>query len=223
MDFLSSLFLGTSQKPSTSFYSKLEKGLDRQNICFGCTQIVILINLYREHQLTLPSKPQPIHLHYKELDSCAAKCVTCRVFRQAILLNQFTSKRAAKLAANASSQLVYAILEHCHGLTTPPAELCISLRIGNPNVLVTPAQVYCRPDSSIQSPSLGRDPTGVAIYRQVQEWLSDCSRNHARCGNLRWSAKNPTRLVRIISKSEVQLIYAPQRGEPIKYTALSYS
>ncbi|KAI3332710.1 heterokaryon incompatibility protein-domain-containing protein [Ustulina deusta] len=55
---------------------------------------------------------------------------------------------------------------------------------------------------------------------EIQDWATACER-HPQCGNLNWSRKNPTRLIQILSDTQIQIIDA-RHVEFVQYVALSY-
>lgn len=61
-----------------------------------------------------------------------------------------------------------------------------------------------------------------SVYDHIKGWAETCHKDHHECGNLNWSTRNPTRLLQIISPSEVQLVDAGQDIGLVDYVALSY-
>ncbi|KAF6785954.1 hypothetical protein CSOJ01_15508, partial [Colletotrichum sojae] len=88
------------------------------------------------------------------------------------------------------------------------------------------ATVRCEPSKGAESPmKLAEDPVDDVIYRQVRGWLRECEQGHIDCGNLAYSDRRPTRLLRILSGSQVQLVDSEklQAGcKTTRYAALSY-
>jgi Heterokaryon incompatibility protein (HET) len=209
-------------------FCKLKKGLDRQYICRGCNQTETLFEVQREQerQQHFPPQSRPLcfHLSYEELDLCARKCVTCRVFRQGLLLKQLTTEEASSLKDEASQQPIYVTLfrGQIPGMPVPGMETTLSVNIGLPRGKLESAMVSCMDLNALECLALCENPENPMVHKQAEKWLEDCNTNHTECGNLRWSSRNPTRLVRILSDSEIQLIHSPQGGKPMKYTALSY-
>lgn len=210
------------------------------------------------------SKPEQIHNSYQELDSCSQQCVTCRVIRRGILLNQSTTTDANNLRIR--PQEVWATLS---GVELNKMTLRVSLQAG-PNstrsvasttISFSPGQERLITDAKqpfllqqhfqfqeqfqfpqyFQLPLARHEITSSAkketplleaslttradtkdVFNQVRSWAEACSRGHPECGNLNWSGNNPTRLLRITSTSEVQLVDARENTELIRYTALSY-
>lgn len=228
MNFLRKLVYARSHARKEPDFCKLEKGLDRQYICKGCNQIEILLEVQREQErrqyYSAHSRPLCFHLSYEELDLCAQKCVTCRVFRQGLLLKQITTKEASSLRDAALQQPLYVTLfrGQISGTAGPGMETTLSISIGIPPGEFESVMVSCMDSNAVECLALCENPDNPMVHQQAEKWLDDCNINHTECANLRWSSGNPTRLVRILSDSEVQLIHPPQEGKPIKYAALSY-
>lgn len=61
-----------------------------------------------------------------------------------------------------------------------------------------------------------------SVYDHIKGWAETCHKDHPECGNLNWSTRNPTRLLQIISPSEIQLVDAGEDMGLVDYVALSY-
>jgi Heterokaryon incompatibility protein (HET) len=205
--------------------------------------------------------PIMIHKSFGELDVCAKKCLTCRVFRQAILLNQPTVDGITSQGTDpvwvavtqpherdfitGSDKLLVSlqasgVFTHSHisstieltwdkirrdthnnesRLTRPTSASIISAAATEQSLWGEVAKDYGRPPvDPVWSPLA--QTTEDDIYEQVRLWVEDC-RGHPECGNLNRSTKNPTRLIHIVSDSEVQLLNTREM-ELIDYSALSY-
>lgn len=60
------------------------------------------------------------------------------------------------------------------------------------------------------------------VFDQIKGWAETCHKHHPDCGNLNWSTRNPTRLLHVISASEVQLVETGEDIGLVEYDALSY-
>jgi len=161
------------------------------------------------------------HSSFDELDRCAQTCASCRVFRQALILEQVSSNDLAYLKeANGTLEVSLKLLEPKRA----DCEFTFEIWIKGPFSVSHSASVPC---SNIQyfpggNTTQNDNPQDQRIFRLANQWLRNCDKNHVQCGNLHWSSSNPTRLVRIISDTEVQLVEAPQEGKRVPYLALSY-
>lgn len=209
-------------------FCRIQQGLDHQPKCSGCKRIEALIQYWttsqgsrRDGRRAAPhSRPELIHNSYKELDFCSQRCITCRVIRRGLLLNQPMINEVTKLAIYPHE--VWATMS---GVELDAMMLVISLH-NNSN---SPGGAFT---SNITFCAKGRTPPSEiplttradirAVYDQVTTWAEACRRGHPECGNLNWSISNPTRLIRIISPSHVQLVDARQDMGLVRYTALSY-
>ena len=216
--------MGNSQGAITSDLCELEKDADRQNICKGCRGIATLLEITKatrtQSRPPRAQKPRLFHSSYDELDFCAQKCVTCRVFRLALLSNRNDAAEVDEFAKENAQQPVFAriVPRQIQKLGT----LIVEVSIANPSANVHVAQVLCMDANNVESLYLHSNPTHPLVYQEIQSWIQDCSTNHLQCGNLRWSSRNPTRLLRVRSASEVQLIETSPGMEQMKYVALSY-
>lgn len=215
----------TGNAPRAGF-CQIQQGLDRQPKCNGCKRIETLIRYWttsrasRGEAQASQSKPELIHNSYEELDSCSRRCITCRVIRRGILLDQSTTTDASNLAACPHKVWVTLAGVELHKMT-----LRISLQASlNPsgNVLTSSTIFFAQGGTTAVEVPLGTRVDTKAVYKQVRSWADACNQGHPECGNLNWSNKNPTRLLRIKSTSEVQLVNAREDMELLSYTALSY-
>ncbi len=65
------------------------------------------------------------------------------------------------------------------------------------------------------------DHNDSSLYEQGHSWLDNCLDNHNQCGRLFWSLTNPTRLIKILNETQVQLVDASDLPK-VHYVALSY-
>lgn len=210
------------------------------------------------------SKPERIHSSYQELDSCSQQCVTCRVIRRGILLNQSTTTDANNLrirpqevwatllGVELNKMTLRVSLQDGPNSTGSAASTTISFSPGQESVITGAKQPFllqqpfqfqqqfqfpqhfqlplartettssAKKETPPLEASLTTRADTKAVFNQVRSWAEACNRGHPECGNLNWSGNNPTRLLRIISASEVQLVDAREKTELIRYTALSY-
>ena len=219
MNFFARLQSGRPQTETGSDYCKLEKGLDRQSKCKGCKQVEILFEFVdeqeRRKQFSPPSRPILLHPNYKDLDFCARKCMTCRVFRQALLLEHATTNSTEGFDQIMKDQPVSVVLNGSVNTT-------LEVRLGPLKAHTNAAKVSCDGQKPVKYLALPEDSTNPLVHKQVLEWLVDCIDHHTLCGNVGWSSLNPTRLVRILSDTELQLVDWLDEDEKIRYTALSY-
>ncbi|MCJ1448327.1 MAG: hypothetical protein MMC23_008842 [Stictis urceolatum] len=198
-----------------------EKDGDGQDKCKGCNGVQRLFKIKKEWELQgnskFPAKPETLHSSFLELADCAKKCVTCRIFHRALLLNQVTYRDATSLESDASHE-VYAKLVEENGM--------IALRIDVETFGSTDwsAIVQCSDSKSVMTSKLPANAYSPDIEAQLGKWLHNCVESHWTCNAYSWSSdRNPTRLLHILSDTQVQLIESPQGHEnKLKYTALSY-
>ncbi|GKT89208.1 HET-domain-containing protein [Colletotrichum tofieldiae] len=218
--------------------------LDAQKRCKGCKRIQYLLE-WKKRYTILPPQPVDFHNTYADLDKCALKCVTCRVFRQALLLEDVTTDHVNVLqhkGGAVSAQLEpspddggFAIRIRVRDDSRPQRASEDGQKTSKEEVYIASAVVRCSSNWSSKEESqyppmrLAKDPSDPAIYCEVRAWLLKCERN-IDCGNLAYSDRRPTRLLRILSDSHVQLVDSSrledEAGQPPKpsprYAALSY-
>lgn len=205
----------------TPNYSKTSTGIDLQTLCKGCNQIEILIDLHQSP--SRQSKPLPgrlpFHADFAELDACAQRCHTCRIFRQALLVRCGTSEEAETLAERTRECPVFVRIRLASAGAA--SEQSIAFRIEIKDHPERSAIVHGA-SKSVQPLNLPENPQSRLIPQQVEAWLRDCRQNHTQsCAALRWSSKNPTRLIRIVSGTELQL--CSDIDKQVQYAALTYS
>ncbi|CAJ2510262.1 Uu.00g061620.m01.CDS01 [Anthostomella pinea] len=197
-------------------FCTIRTDMDRQPKCNGCRRVEALLRYGKEHvPVGSSSKPVLFHSDYRELEYCAEKCSTCRVFRRSLILNQATFAQVEALAAPAQQVPVWATIEH--------GELRVSLQEG--------ARSSCR--ASMKVKAILSEPAEMAerslptlasedrVSAQIQAWAKGCQTQHSNCGNLNWSHRNPTRLVQILSGSSIRLVDT-REVDFLPYIALSY-
>lgn len=203
---------------STSEYSKTTTGVDLQPICKGCTQIEILLDLHSSaaRQSKPPVGPLPFHADFADLAECAERCYTCRVFRQAVLSRCGTSDEAARVVETTQGCPVFMRLR----AATESANLAFKIQIRNHPGLS--AVVETSP-SAVQPLNLPATPHAKTTLEQAGSWLRECRQTHQQsCAALRWSSENPTRLIKIVSETALQLC-THFNGAQARYVALTYA
>lgn len=213
--------------PRVSF-CQIQQGLNHQPKCGGCKRIEALIqywstsqNSRRDGRRPSPqSKPELIHNSYKELDFCSQQCITCRVIRRGLLLNQPMINEASRLGIYPHG--VWATMV---GAEVDQMTLDVTLKpnINSPRSPFTSSITFDEKGGTTPAEvSLATRADTKAVYDQVKSWADACHRLHSECGNLNWSIRNPTRLLHITSASHVQLVSARQYMGLVRYAALSY-
>jgi hypothetical protein len=203
---------------SKSNYSTTTTGVDLQPICKGCTQIEILLDLHSSpaRQAKPPVGPLPIHTDFADLAECAERCYTCRVFRQAVLSQRGTSEEAARVAEVTQGCPVSIRLRPA----TESANLAFKIQVRNHPGLS--AVVETSP-TAVQPLNLPATPHAKTTLEQAGSWLRECRQTHQQsCAALRWSSENPTRLIKIVSETELQLC-TRFNGAQMRYVALTYA
>jgi hypothetical protein len=197
------------------------RGADSKNICGGCSSVQNRLFGKRDrarlnHRTERPYTVQ-VHGSFVLLSECAKKCLPCRVFQRAILLEQCTYRSARELED--CPEPVYASL---YGNL-----LCIS--IGSDETKVVEAPVICKKQTdTVSGPlRLSANPTSdcsaSSPFNSLRRWLRECDDQHGpSCSNLRWSNQNPTWLIHIQPNNTLRLVQA-QNMQFVDYIALSYS
>ncbi|KAH8911226.1 HET-domain-containing protein [Coniochaeta sp. PMI_546] len=189
----------------------LVQGANSGHICGGCSRVEKTLFGKRD-RARLSNRTErlytiQVHGSFALLRECAKKCLPCRVFHRAILLEQCTYGGAQGLEICAEP--VYASL---YGNL-----LCIT--IGKDDTKIVEAPVICNKRTGTLSGPLRLS----ANPRADSGWLRECEDQHGpSCSNLRWSNQNPTWLIHIQSDDTLRLV--PARNlEFVDYVALSYS
>ncbi|KAI0200141.1 heterokaryon incompatibility protein-domain-containing protein [Astrocystis sublimbata] len=171
--------------------------MDRQAKCNGCRRIEALVR-YCDEKLSADAKSTPVRFHhsYSELSTCAKHCSSCRVMRQAFIQNQATFDQVKELEETTRQLPVWATVDHRK----------LRLLLGA--------------SSGIGGESLANTAIEDQVCAQIRNWAQDCD-NHPICGNLSSSRRNPTRLIKILSDSQVQIVDS-RLESLVPYVALSY-
>ncbi|KAI1130738.1 heterokaryon incompatibility protein-domain-containing protein [Nemania abortiva] len=196
-------------------FCAIRKEMDRQPKCRGCRRIEALIRYCDSHPAQESrSRPVCFHNSYHELDFCAARCSTCRLIRRGFLLNQATIAQLEELGARTLQVPVWATME--------TGRLQVSLQRAEESFFPLNKQVKLSLDLSddVEVRALPTLVLDDRVCAEIQGWARDCE-NHPQCGNLNWSRKNPTRLIRILSDTYIQIVDA-RHIDFVQYAALSY-
>lgn len=95
----------------------------------------------------------------------------------------------------------------------------LEVRVGDSRIAHAVARVRCLQTNSVGFTNLEPKIT----LEEAKLWIDGCHKNHAGCGNLPWSDRNPSRLVHILpGLKNIQLVDA-QLMKQVSYTALSYA
>ena len=215
------MWLRDKPKRTGSDYSKTSTGVDLQPVCQGCGQIEILLDLHhsrapQKHPAALGGARLPFHTDFAELAECARKCHTCRVFRQGILSRCGTNEEVDGLAVATRGCAVFVRIKPAD--ESKGEALAFKIEIRDHPKLSTIIQSSSKSADPLNLPET---PHSAHIARQAIGWLKNCRKNHTQsCAALRWSSENPTRLIHIISDTELRL--CSEIETQVKYAALSY-
>lgn len=204
------------RSPRSPDFCKTEKNFDYLNQCAGCNNVEILIRRNSEQQKNgLQKVPSGIlHNSFDELDKCARKCEICRVFRQALVLEEVTFDGVKELQNTPGEVMV-----HWEETTAADGKPKVFLNVELKGQLGRAGVVNCNSQNDIGHLALFSDGIDSAVIEQAKGWLDTCVNTHVgQCDNLRWSSENPRLLVEILSATSVRLC-ENQEGE---YVALSY-
>lgn len=145
-----------SNTPIADPYSALSYigDMDGNKKC-GCKSLWCLLDA-RKRSTTLPQHALVFHANYAAFDQCAQHCVTCRVFRQALLLESIAVDSAAALARH-SGPVSAQLLRLAHGAFVLKIQL-------DPQAAAT---VRCLPHHAEPLLTLANNPANDAIYCQL--------------------------------------------------------
>ena len=223
--------------------SHLKVRNDLQHICNGCSRLEELLSAQDLCPVVEfpPDDEIIIHASYYELEACGlAGCTTCRLFRQALLMDNPPSAAGQPepwTVADENGNEIYVSVPRVPVLPRKGPFFFYaadSVELFYFNVSIGP------PKSSIYYAKLGRekreryhqrplrgpprmlpaDSRDKSLIELSQKWLSSCLTDHKKCADLRWSHNNPTRLIRLLRGDKVQLTKAPI--DQVPYCALSY-
>ncbi|KAL2155611.1 hypothetical protein VTH82DRAFT_353 [Thermothelomyces myriococcoides] len=199
-----------------------DEDLPRQ--CKGCGEICELLRWgeaqrRRDRAFQGSSPARIIHNSFAELDHCAgeAGCYTCPTLRRAFFLEQITHHDIEGLKQAGNQWPVYAVLN-----LTSSGDSELVLTVKAPKAVLYSANVHLTNDARAVAQNSRRVASGLrpdlGALRRVVE---DCCRNHECSSRYRWSDRNPSWLLRILTDGLVQLVSGPP--EPVDYVVLSYS
>ena len=210
--------------PPTHFSKLYPTDNDHHRKCEGCKRVGgLLRKQWRTKRETADRSSSELecqfHANYRELSDCAeGGCVSCRVFRRALLQNQITTWQAERL------QFAGEIWARILQLATDDMEyselsavLEIRVRTANRDVTDT-AKVFCMKNRSSSITNLGEQPP----IHEMRNWLVDCHENHVMCQNLAPSKQNPTFLIKIHQNDDILQLVNMAGKPPEAYAALSY-
>lgn len=192
-----------------------------ESFCDGCSRVQngLFGKRDRARLDKKAERPYTVQLHgsFALLSACAKKCLPCRVFQRAVLLEQCTYRSARGLED--CREPVYATL---YGDL-----LCITVRKGAAAIVEAPVsckkQTVCALAGPLRlSANPTRDRGACSPIDSLKKWLRECETQHGpSCLNLRWSNQNPTWLIHIQPDNTLRLV--PARDlPPVDYVALSY-
>jgi heterokaryon incompatibility protein (HET) len=201
--------------------------LDAEPKCEDCRRVERLFERrMAQYNKTgsFPNELGPVNLHadYKKLELCASQyeCLSCRVFRQAILLNQITIDDAMSLL-EVQDPVSVALLSN-----SAPS-LRVSIGISKEELAKT-VTVSCKSRYTKDYRKLSEDPFDSRVLGRASKWLNDCCETHSQCRRP-WSSKNPTRLLWIVNapdiesnQQEIRVQLVHDQGKRNDYVALSY-
>ena len=155
-----------------------------------------------------------LHNSFDELDRCAQRCEICRVFRQALLLEEVTFDGVKKLQHIPGSIIVRGELKKA---ADGKSKYQLKIEISGQTTPV--GFVNCDPKNEVEHLALVRDVSNTAVIEQAKAWLNTCLTSHiGQCDNLKFSSEKPELLIEILSATSIRLC-EQQDGE---YVALSY-
>ena len=196
--------------------TRTEKNSDQLNQCMGCKNVNVLIrrNIEKQDIGTKRQLETVLHDSFNELDGCARKCQICRVFRQALYLQEVTFEGADNLQ-KASGKVIVRWSEATSGNGKPHGYLEVSVK----SVPEHTGVVHCNKQSDISHLALHPDGYNSAVIEQAKKWLHICRTTHVgQCDNLKYSSETPRLLIEILSDRQIQLCKRPEA----EYVALSY-
>ncbi|KAF2033873.1 HET-domain-containing protein [Setomelanomma holmii] len=195
-----------------------ERNPDRVYQCQGCNHVENLITRRieqrqndREERLGVVAL---LHNSFDELDQCAHKCATCRVFRQSLILEEVTFDGVWKIHDTREEVFVRWNQTAAAGGTS-----CVFLTVGIEDAPGLAGVVNCNSHNDIVHLALHPDGRGAVVVEQAKRWLNTCLVSHiGECDNLKFSSENPELLIEILSSDFIRLCENQTGG----YVALSY-
>jgi hypothetical protein len=193
--------------------------------CSGChDHIGALLDGWKNNGCVVSSDltvPFVFHESFEELDRCCELCISCRVFRQALLLRQASNDTFEVLGRAGRIRAALVRLDDNSG--RGGEEVLLKVLVGNKETYATTAVVACTLSRKVEVDYLELTPFPNEVISQVPTWLTECKQHHGRaCGRLNWSSRNPTRLIEITSPTKLRLIEGSTLPPRSPYMALSY-
>ncbi|KAH6613046.1 heterokaryon incompatibility protein-domain-containing protein [Boeremia exigua] len=209
------LSLRSLKSPKPLTYT--ERNDDRLQQCLGCFHVDDWIRLVARQSVDGEERPLSVKLHdsFAELDQCAVHCDICRLFRQALVLEDVTFSGVRALSATLGMVVVrWQEMEDVEGNRR------VNLRVEIEGEPERSGVVNCDSQDCNTHLTLHADARDAAVADQAKQWLDTCLHDHiGACDNLSYSSESPDLMVQILSPDEIQL----QRNHTAKYVALSYA
>ncbi|KAG8530989.1 uncharacterized protein KY384_004346 [Bacidia gigantensis] len=222
-------------------YCQLTKNADHEYECYGCENVGTLFVKKTELERTTNSNARKlrckVHNDFHELERCARKCATCRVFQRALWLRQFTKQEADMLAVSGLQDPIWAqlsipsagvvsIFPKTSGGKTDQiggtSESVLTIEIGTTSQPQKSAIVRISSNQGSVPTNLRPEGSSEFVLREARGWFKNCDKNHAKCKNLSWSRRNPSYLVKVEPGSgDLQLVKTAGEDR-LEYAALSY-
>lgn len=202
----------------------MRKNKDGLHQCRGCDQVEDLIGFNIDQQRDSDTRRSRATLHntFGELDKCAIKCQTCRVFRQSLLLEEVTFKRMQRIHET-RGKVVVQWQEPASAASKSGAFLKVAVD-GAPR---RAGVVNLAKRNEVSHLTLHPNALDVSVVDQARQWLKHCVEGHiGDCDNLSYSTQKPRFLIEILSSENIQLREGrnirPYPAKRVDYVALSY-
>lgn len=195
-----------------------ELNFDRLHQCMGCNKVEDLIRWNIEQRKLRKERVPSTNLHknFHELEQCASKCATCRVFRQSLLLEKVTFDEVESVKSTQGEVTV-----QWQEITTANNQPGILLKVGIEDAHGLTGVVSCNSHDEVTHLALHPHGSYPGVIEQAKAWLNVCRSDHVgRCDNLKYSSENPQLLIEILSPEHIQL--RPNLSGRCEYVALSY-
>lgn len=194
--------------------------------CSGCRGLSRLFDQAKAHRrrhgsTSFSTSRCLLHQSFQELDSCASDggCIACGVFRRALLFAQTTTDAHDELVNGHAAGAISVAMRSCDDLSW--LELYLGAAGVSTAVVTLSHSNTPRKYPSIQSV----EPLSAHRVARLKSWLSECHQEHF-CGNFAYSRRNPTWLIHILDKGQLQLVSGLEAGgndgHLVAYVALSY-
>ncbi|KAJ4987687.1 hypothetical protein SVAN01_06854 [Stagonosporopsis vannaccii] len=193
-----------------------ERNTEYLEQCVGCDFVADFVRrnvaYSKPGEVKLPATL--LHNSFEELENCARKCQICRVFRQALLLEEVTFDDVKELKSTKGKVMVgWPETAVKGGKSGAYLTVKVEDRPGRMGV------INCNNKNDIAHLALRPDARDIAVLEQATEWLHTCLDTHiGDCDNLRFSRETPKLLIEIISPDLIRLCENVQAD----YVALSY-